>query len=199
MEGIPTALAVTITPPLSDFLFFLQDPCSQFFFFTITIQAWRVFVPNVPKCHCSFQSNLMITSSIVYIVHQWSHLDILTLTLVLFCVTVCMNVWSYECVWAAVNQQMELQGCRTLQGWSDQLPLFGLTDCSDPLPFICRSSRGEPHTLSTIRVCLMNINDRILWWYYVWCMVRIIMVTGYINCNVNALWCSLHEVMGYKL
>ncbi|XP_070820085.1 adhesion G protein-coupled receptor D2 [Chaetodon trifascialis] len=41
----------------------------------------------------------------------------------------------------AVYQQMELQGCRTLQGWSDQLPLFGLTDCSDPLPFICRSSR----------------------------------------------------------
>ncbi|XP_074493571.1 adhesion G protein-coupled receptor D2 isoform X1 [Sebastes fasciatus] len=41
----------------------------------------------------------------------------------------------------AVHQQMELQGCRTLQGWSDQLPLFGLTDCSDPLSFICRSSR----------------------------------------------------------
>ncbi|KAL3062237.1 hypothetical protein OYC64_002107 [Pagothenia borchgrevinki] len=42
---------------------------------------------------------------------------------------------------AAVHQQMELQGCRTLQGGSDQPPLLGLTDCSDPLPFICRSSR----------------------------------------------------------
>ncbi|KAM6944415.1 adhesion G protein-coupled receptor D2 [Lycodopsis pacificus] len=41
----------------------------------------------------------------------------------------------------AVHQQMELQGCRTLLGWSDQLPLFGLTDCSDPLLFICRSRR----------------------------------------------------------
>ncbi|XP_040898830.1 adhesion G-protein coupled receptor D2 [Toxotes jaculatrix] len=41
----------------------------------------------------------------------------------------------------AVHQQMELQGCRMLQSWSDQLPLFGLTDCSEPLPFICRSSR----------------------------------------------------------
>ncbi|XP_030273155.1 adhesion G-protein coupled receptor D2 [Sparus aurata] len=41
----------------------------------------------------------------------------------------------------AVHQQMELQDCKTLQGWSDQLPLFGQTDCSDLLPFICRSSR----------------------------------------------------------
>ncbi|XP_068590357.1 adhesion G-protein coupled receptor D2 isoform X2 [Cebidichthys violaceus] len=41
----------------------------------------------------------------------------------------------------AVHQQMELQGCRTLLGWSDQLPLFGLTDCSDPLLFICRNRR----------------------------------------------------------
>ncbi|XP_070689579.1 adhesion G protein-coupled receptor D2 [Pempheris klunzingeri] len=42
---------------------------------------------------------------------------------------------------AAARQQMELQGCRVLQSWSDQRPLFGLADCSDPLPFICRSSR----------------------------------------------------------
>ncbi|XP_047448338.1 adhesion G-protein coupled receptor D2 [Mugil cephalus] len=41
----------------------------------------------------------------------------------------------------AVNQQMELQGCRTLQGWADKLPQLSLTDCSDPLPFICRSSK----------------------------------------------------------
>ncbi|TKS78032.1 Adhesion G-protein coupled receptor D2 [Collichthys lucidus] len=40
-----------------------------------------------------------------------------------------------------VSQQMELQGCRTLQGWTDQLPQYGLTDCSEPLPFICSSSR----------------------------------------------------------
>ncbi|XP_030579644.1 adhesion G-protein coupled receptor D2 [Archocentrus centrarchus] len=40
-----------------------------------------------------------------------------------------------------VHQQMALEGCRTLQGWSDQLPLLGLTDCYDRLPFICRSSR----------------------------------------------------------
>ncbi|XP_058491570.1 adhesion G-protein coupled receptor D2 [Solea solea] len=41
----------------------------------------------------------------------------------------------------AVNQQMELQGCRMLKSWSEQLPVFGLTDCSDHLPFICTSSR----------------------------------------------------------
>ena len=185
MEGIPAAPAATITPPLSDFLFFLQDPCSQFFFYknNSSLKVFCCFV-DAPKCHCSLKSNRMITSSIVHIVHQWSHLEILKLTLVLFCVTVCV----YECVWAAVHQQMELQGCRTLQGWSDHLPLLGLTDCSDPLPFICRSSRGEPHTLST-RVCLININDRI--WE--------VMGTECINCNVNVLWYSLHEVMGYKL
>lgn len=41
----------------------------------------------------------------------------------------------------AVNQQMELQGCRTLKGWSSQEPVLGLADCSDPLTFICRSNR----------------------------------------------------------
>ncbi|XP_029916972.1 adhesion G-protein coupled receptor D2 [Myripristis murdjan] len=42
----------------------------------------------------------------------------------------------------AVHQQRELQGCKMLQGWSKQLlPLYGLTGCSDPLPFICKSSR----------------------------------------------------------
>ncbi|XP_026042536.1 adhesion G-protein coupled receptor D2 isoform X1 [Astatotilapia calliptera] len=41
----------------------------------------------------------------------------------------------------AVHQQVELQGCRTLQGWSAELPQLGLTDCLDLLPFICRSSR----------------------------------------------------------
>ncbi|XP_037536700.1 adhesion G-protein coupled receptor D2 [Nematolebias whitei] len=42
---------------------------------------------------------------------------------------------------AAAHQQMELQGCRTLQAWTDQLPPVGLTECSSLLPFICRSSR----------------------------------------------------------
>ncbi|XP_065819230.1 adhesion G-protein coupled receptor D2 isoform X4 [Labrus bergylta] len=42
---------------------------------------------------------------------------------------------------AVVLQQMALQGCRTLQGWQDQLPLLVVTECSDSLPFICRSSR----------------------------------------------------------
>nr|XP_040051070.1 adhesion G-protein coupled receptor D2 isoform X4 [Gasterosteus aculeatus aculeatus] len=41
----------------------------------------------------------------------------------------------------AVHQQMELHGCRTLRGWSQQLPLFSWTECSDPLLFICRSRR----------------------------------------------------------
>ncbi|KAM9858188.1 adhesion G protein-coupled receptor D2 [Aulostomus maculatus] len=41
----------------------------------------------------------------------------------------------------AVHQQMELQGCRMLQSWSDQLPVFSMADCSMPLPFICISSR----------------------------------------------------------
>ncbi|XP_033946176.1 adhesion G protein-coupled receptor D2 isoform X3 [Pseudochaenichthys georgianus] len=50
-----------------------------------------------------------------------------------------------------VHQQMELQGCRTLQGGSDQPPLLGLTDCSDPLPFICRSSRERFLKMKQIR------------------------------------------------
>ncbi|XP_068460615.1 adhesion G-protein coupled receptor D2 isoform X2 [Clinocottus analis] len=41
----------------------------------------------------------------------------------------------------AVHQQMALQGCRTLQARSDQLPLFGSSNCSDLLLFICRSRR----------------------------------------------------------
>ncbi|KAM6930225.1 adhesion G protein-coupled receptor D2 [Xenentodon cancila] len=39
------------------------------------------------------------------------------------------------------RHQMALQGCRTLQVLANQLPTLGLTDCSDLLPFICRSSR----------------------------------------------------------
>ncbi|XP_047236110.1 adhesion G-protein coupled receptor D2 isoform X2 [Girardinichthys multiradiatus] len=50
----------------------------------------------------------------------------------------------------AVHQQMELQGCRTLQGWSDQLPPLGWTDCSDFLPFICRSSPERHHRMEQI-------------------------------------------------
>ncbi|XP_068167503.1 adhesion G-protein coupled receptor D2 [Antennarius striatus] len=39
------------------------------------------------------------------------------------------------------NQQGALQACRTLQDGPDQPPQVGLLDCSDPLPFICVSSR----------------------------------------------------------
>nr|XP_046241965.1 adhesion G-protein coupled receptor D2 [Scatophagus argus] len=63
----------------------------------------------------------------------------------------------------ATRHQMELQGCRTLQGWSDQLPLYGYTDCSDPLPFICRSSRERylkmkqmSDSLSSLPTAFMN-------------------------------------------
>lgn len=76
------------------------------------------------------------------------------------CVSLCDWMCDPTNVWVAVHQQMELQGCRTLQGWSDQLPLFGLTDCSDPLPFICKSSRGEPRTLSTR--CFVRVPTAIL-------------------------------------
>ncbi|KAJ0067841.1 hypothetical protein NL108_011077, partial [Boleophthalmus pectinirostris] len=41
----------------------------------------------------------------------------------------------------AKDQQMELQGCRTLQGWTNQQPVFSLMDCSEPLLFICRSNK----------------------------------------------------------
>ncbi|KAA8592127.1 hypothetical protein FQN60_017582, partial [Etheostoma spectabile] len=58
--------------------------------------------------------------------HLSRHPVVKEVTILLFC--------------SAVHQQMELQGCRTLQGWADPLPVFGLTDCSDPLPFICQSS-----------------------------------------------------------
>ncbi|KAK2837094.1 hypothetical protein Q5P01_014306 [Channa striata] len=51
----------------------------------------------------------------------------------------------------AGHQRMELQGCRTLHSWSDQLPVFGLTDCSDTLPFICRSSRERYLTLKQMQ------------------------------------------------
>ncbi|XP_038126969.1 adhesion G-protein coupled receptor D2 isoform X2 [Cyprinodon tularosa] len=50
----------------------------------------------------------------------------------------------------ALHQQMELQGCRTFQGWSDQLPSLDWTDCSDFLPFICRSSRERHHKMEQI-------------------------------------------------
>ncbi|XP_041644185.1 adhesion G-protein coupled receptor D2 [Cheilinus undulatus] len=59
--------------------------------------------------------------------HLSKHLVVQQVQVLLFC--------------PAALQQMELQGCRTLQGWSNQLPLFDPTDCSDHLPFICRSSR----------------------------------------------------------
>ncbi|XP_072288878.1 adhesion G protein-coupled receptor D2 [Eucyclogobius newberryi] len=50
----------------------------------------------------------------------------------------------------AKDQQMELQGCRTLHGWSNQQPVLGLTDCSDPLPFICRSNKERFLKMKTI-------------------------------------------------
>ncbi|XP_021475597.2 adhesion G-protein coupled receptor D2-like [Oncorhynchus mykiss] len=42
----------------------------------------------------------------------------------------------------AVHRHREMQGCRTLEGWSSQqLPLYDSADCSTTLPFICRTSR----------------------------------------------------------
>ncbi|XP_068617019.1 adhesion G-protein coupled receptor D2 [Brachionichthys hirsutus] len=41
----------------------------------------------------------------------------------------------------AGHHQVALQACRMLQDWSGRLPLFGLSGCSEPLPFICISSR----------------------------------------------------------
>ncbi|XP_055360447.1 adhesion G-protein coupled receptor D2 isoform X2 [Betta splendens] len=41
----------------------------------------------------------------------------------------------------AGHQWRELQRCRRLQSWSDELPLLDFTDCSDVLPFICKSSK----------------------------------------------------------
>ncbi|XP_076005472.1 adhesion G protein-coupled receptor D2 [Genypterus blacodes] len=40
-----------------------------------------------------------------------------------------------------VHQQRALQGCRTLQGWSEELlPVYGQADCTHQLSFICRRS-----------------------------------------------------------
>ncbi|XP_026199610.1 adhesion G-protein coupled receptor D2 [Anabas testudineus] len=61
--------------------------------------------------------------------HLSSHLVVKEVQALLFC--------------PAGHQWMELQGCRTLRGWSDQLPLFSFTDCSDLLPFICSSRRDR--------------------------------------------------------
>ncbi|XP_061673501.1 adhesion G-protein coupled receptor D2 [Syngnathoides biaculeatus] len=41
----------------------------------------------------------------------------------------------------AKHQQMVMQGCRTLQIQSDQHPITSLLDCSEPLPFMCMSSK----------------------------------------------------------
>ena len=42
------------------------------------------------------------------------------------------------------QQGAEPAGCRTIEGWTQQHhPMVGQEDCSRPLPFICRSSRGE--------------------------------------------------------
>ncbi|XP_056134958.1 adhesion G-protein coupled receptor D2 [Lampris incognitus] len=42
----------------------------------------------------------------------------------------------------AVHQQRALQGCRMLEDWSQELrPSYGLSDCSEPRTFICRTSR----------------------------------------------------------
>ncbi|XP_075903106.1 adhesion G protein-coupled receptor D2 isoform X2 [Nelusetta ayraudi] len=41
----------------------------------------------------------------------------------------------------AVHQQMEMQACGVLEGWSAKFPVLSLTRCSELLPFICRSSR----------------------------------------------------------
>ncbi|XP_070402432.1 adhesion G protein-coupled receptor D2 isoform X5 [Nothobranchius furzeri] len=41
----------------------------------------------------------------------------------------------------AAHQQMELQGCPTVQSQSNLPPLLGLADCSDLQPFICKSRK----------------------------------------------------------
>uniref|UniRef100_A0A3B3HAA5 Adhesion G protein-coupled receptor D2 n=2 Tax=Oryzias latipes TaxID=8090 RepID=A0A3B3HAA5_ORYLA len=41
----------------------------------------------------------------------------------------------------AAYPQVELQDCRTLQGWTNQLPAWGQTECSNLLPFVCRSTK----------------------------------------------------------
>lgn len=71
---------------------------------------------------------------------------------ILFSVADCLTVW------AIGHQWRELQGCRTLQSWSDQLPLFDFTDCSDVLPFICRSSKGKALIVKSGLMCWPYVN-----------------------------------------
>ncbi|KAM6965370.1 adhesion G protein-coupled receptor D2 [Aplochiton taeniatus] len=52
----------------------------------------------------------------------------------------------------AVHRPKEMQGCRTLQGWSgQQTPLYSWADCSQLLPFICRSSRERYLKMKELR------------------------------------------------
>ncbi|XP_062418294.1 adhesion G-protein coupled receptor D2 isoform X4 [Pungitius pungitius] len=80
------------------------------------IQALNVCSPMIPEL--LFSWNLADLNS---------HPTVKEVQLLLFC--------------PAVYQQMELHGCRTLRGWSHQLPLLGWTNCFDSLLFICRSRR----------------------------------------------------------
>ncbi|XP_024132115.1 adhesion G-protein coupled receptor D2 isoform X2 [Oryzias melastigma] len=41
----------------------------------------------------------------------------------------------------AAYPQVELQDCWTLQGWTNQLPAWSQTECSNLLPFVCRSTK----------------------------------------------------------
>ncbi|XP_029685244.1 adhesion G-protein coupled receptor D2 isoform X2 [Takifugu rubripes] len=50
----------------------------------------------------------------------------------------------------AARHQVAPQTCGTLQSWRDQRPLLGLADCSDPLPFICASSKESYRKLVQI-------------------------------------------------
>ncbi|XP_062418291.1 adhesion G-protein coupled receptor D2 isoform X2 [Pungitius pungitius] len=79
------------------------------------IQALNVCSPMIPEL--LFSWNLADLNS---------HPTVKEVQLLLFC---------------PVYQQMELHGCRTLRGWSHQLPLLGWTNCFDSLLFICRSRR----------------------------------------------------------
>ncbi|KAL0979571.1 hypothetical protein UPYG_G00186700 [Umbra pygmaea] len=52
----------------------------------------------------------------------------------------------------AIHRQREIQGCRTLEGWSSpQLPQYGSAECSTKLPFICRTSNERYMKLKDLR------------------------------------------------
>lgn len=159
LQGIPRAQSVCggaaregTAPSSVDYSPIFPLTRSEHSLFLISTQIGFICVCTLLRCNLiSFKTIIQFSASIKCpLITPNKASDILFILTLVLC-----DHWY---VFAAVHQQVELQGCRTLQGWSAELPQSGLTDCLDLLPFICRSSRGEPHRLYAAEVwCMMGL------------------------------------------